>query len=185
VGITGQEVPFTDGSAEPIVKVMKEAGIVEQGKARRYLDIEGAIVFREDGVEITGLPSEELRITFFVDYPGTIIGKQAAHFEVNEETFSREIAPARTFCFLRDIEMLREKGLIKGGSLEHSIVIGDEGIINEEQLRYEDEFVRHKVLDFMGDLNLLGRRLRGHIISNKSGHLSNIKFVKKLIEGED
>jgi UDP-3-O-[3-hydroxymyristoyl] N-acetylglucosamine deacetylase/3-hydroxyacyl-[acyl-carrier-protein] dehydratase len=110
------EPPFVDGSARPYVEALQKTGARQQSKPRRYYTLRKVITLREGGVEITAVPAGELRITFFVDFPGTIIGKQSAHFAVTQETFSREIAPARTFCFLSEVEELQRQGLIKGGS---------------------------------------------------------------------
>jgi UDP-3-O-[3-hydroxymyristoyl] N-acetylglucosamine deacetylase len=109
------------------------------------------------------------------------IGEQRISIDLTEENFVREIAPARTFGFLKDIEYLRSNGLAKGGSLENAIILGDSGILNASGLRYKDEFVRHKVLDSVGDFSLIGFPIYGHIIASKSGHSSNVKFLKKLM----
>ena len=170
----------SDGSSAPFVKVLKEAGIVEQDAWRKYIEVKSPIALTENGVQMVALPHDGLRISFTAHYDHPLIGTQYASFDVSQEVFETEIAPARTFSLLKDVEDLRSRGLIKGGSLENSIVIGDSEIMNEEPLRFSDEFVRHKVLDLLGDLCLLGMPVKAHIISVKSGHASNIKLVKLL-----
>jgi UDP-3-O-[3-hydroxymyristoyl] N-acetylglucosamine deacetylase/3-hydroxyacyl-[acyl-carrier-protein] dehydratase len=171
------------GSSAPFVKVLKEAGIVEQDASKRFIEIDGPVVLlTEDGVQMVALPHDGLRISFTAQYDHPLIGTQYASFDISEGVFESEIAPARTFSLLEDIESLRTRGLIKGGSLENSIVIGDKEILNEEPLRFQDEFVRHKVLDLLGDLCLLGMPVKAHIMSVKSGHASNLKLVMLLRE---
>jgi UDP-3-O-[3-hydroxymyristoyl] N-acetylglucosamine deacetylase/3-hydroxyacyl-[acyl-carrier-protein] dehydratase len=179
VELNRSEPPFVDGSARPYVEALQKAGVRAQSKPKRYHRLEKAIALRANGVEISAVPANELRVTFFVDFPGTIVGKQTAHFTITEETFSREIAPARTFCFLSEIEELQRQGLIKGGSISQAVVIGEKGILNSK-LRFADEIVRHKILDLLGDLCLLGAALKAHVIAHKSGHLANVAFVQKL-----
>jgi UDP-3-O-[3-hydroxymyristoyl] N-acetylglucosamine deacetylase/3-hydroxyacyl-[acyl-carrier-protein] dehydratase len=171
-----------DGSSAPFVRVLKEAGIAEQEASRRFVEVASPVAFSENGVQMVALPHDGLRISFTAHYDHPLIGTQYASFDVSQETFESEIAPARTFSLLEDIESLRSRGLIKGGSLENSIVIGEQEILNKEPLRFRDEFVRHKVLDLLGDLCLLGMPVKAHIISVKSGHASNLRLVKLLRE---
>ena len=170
----------SDGSSAPFVKVLKEAGTVEQDAPRRYIEVKSPVALTENGVQMVALPYDGLRISFTAHYDHPLIGTQYASFDISQEVFETDIAPARTFSLLKDVEDLRSRGLIKGGSLENSIVIGDREIMNKEPLRFADEFVRHKVLDLLGDLCLLGMPVKAHIISVKSGHASNIKLVKLL-----
>ncbi len=179
VEVNRSEPPFADGSALPFVETLLEAGIVEQTAARRYYVIDKPIVFAENGIEITALPSEQLIISFFADFANPLIGSQAVNFVIERDTFHHEIAPARTFCFLHEVEELQQQGLIRGGSLKSAVVIGETTILNE-RLRFDDEIVRHKVLDILGDLYLLGCPIKGHILASKSGHAANINFVKFL-----
>ena len=171
-----------DGSSAPFVKVLKEAGIVHQDARKKYVEVKSPVALAENGVQMVALPHDGLRISFTAHYDHPLIGTQYASFDISQEVFETEIAPARTFSLLKDVEDLRGRGLIKGGSLENSIVIGDSDIMNEEPLRFPDEFVRHKVLDLLGDLCLLGMPVKAHIISVKSGHASNIKMVKLLTD---
>lgn len=179
VEVNSSEPPFADGSALPFVETLLDAGIVEQRAARRYYVVDKPIVYSENGIEITALPSEQLIISFFVDFAHPIIGTQTANFIIEPETFHQQIAPARTFCFLHEVEELQQKGLIRGGSLKSAVVIGETTILNE-RLRFEDEIVRHKVVDILGDLYLLGCPIKGHIMASRSGHAANINFVKFL-----
>ena len=172
----------TDGSCEPIVRILTEAGIVEQEAVLQHLEILEPVTVSDGDAYLTVAPYDGFKISFTIDYDNPTIGTQYASFEINEETFRKEIAPARTYALKRDIDGLKKQGLIKGGSLENSIVVGDDGIVNKGDLRFPDEFVRHKILDLMGDLALLGMPIRGHVYSSKSGHASNVKFVRALEE---
>jgi UDP-3-O-[3-hydroxymyristoyl] N-acetylglucosamine deacetylase/3-hydroxyacyl-[acyl-carrier-protein] dehydratase len=171
-----------DGSSSPFVEVLKEAGTVEQDAPRKFIEVTSPVVLAENGVQIVALPHDGLRISFTAQYDHPLIGTQYASFDISNEVFEREIAPARTFSLLKDVEDLRNRGLIKGGSLENSIVIGDNEVLNKEPLRFPDEFVRHKVLDLLGDLCLLGMPVKAHIMSVRSGHATNIRLVKLLRE---
>jgi len=183
IEIDSPEAPEPDGSSAPFVEVLRKAGRVRQDAPRKYIEIKKPVTVSEGGVDLVALPHQGLRITYTLDYDHPMIGVQHASFDIScEETFEREIAPARTFALLKEVEILRGRGLIKGGSLENSVVIGDDKILNEGPLRFPDEFVRHKILDLMGDLSLLGRPVKGHIISVKSGHATNIRMVKMIDE---
>jgi UDP-3-O-[3-hydroxymyristoyl] N-acetylglucosamine deacetylase/3-hydroxyacyl-[acyl-carrier-protein] dehydratase len=182
IELNSSEPAEPDGSSAPFVDVLKQAGVVEQESPKRYIEIKNPVALSEGDVEIVALPHSGLRISFTIHYDHPLVGTQYAMFDISEDVFEREIAPARTFSLLKDVEMLRGQGLIKGGSLDNSIVIGDEKILNEGGLRFPDEYVRHKVLDLLGDLCLLGAPVNGHIISVRSGHASNLKMVKLLKE---
>jgi UDP-3-O-[3-hydroxymyristoyl] N-acetylglucosamine deacetylase/3-hydroxyacyl-[acyl-carrier-protein] dehydratase len=182
IEIDAPEPPEPDGSSAPFVEALRRAGRVEQDAQRRYIEIKRPLTVSEGGVELVALPHEGLRITYTLDYDHPMIGSQYASFEVTGEVFENEIGPARTFSLLKEVEILKERGLIKGGSLENSLVIGDDRLMNEGPLRFPDEFVRHKILDLMGDLSLLARPVKGHIISVKSGHATNIRMVKMIDE---
>jgi UDP-3-O-[3-hydroxymyristoyl] N-acetylglucosamine deacetylase/3-hydroxyacyl-[acyl-carrier-protein] dehydratase len=181
IELTGNEPPVGDGSALPFVETITEAGLVDLGVPRRFIEITRPICMLEDSVEMVAIPAPRLEVTFKIDYDHPAVGIRAASFAIDPETFRERIAPARTFCFLRDVEEIRKKGLIRGGSLENAIVVGDDGIINQD-LRFRDEIVRHKVLDVLGDLALLGRPLKAHIIAVRSGHSYNVKFVRKILK---
>jgi UDP-3-O-[3-hydroxymyristoyl] N-acetylglucosamine deacetylase/3-hydroxyacyl-[acyl-carrier-protein] dehydratase len=180
--LTSGEPPVGDGSARPFVETIQKAGIVDLGVPRRFIEVKRPICMVEDAVEMVAIPAPRLEVTFKIDYDHPAVGIRAASFAIDPETFSNRIAGARTFCFKKDVEEIRKKGFIRGGSLENAIVVGDEGITQE--LRYRDEIVRHKVLDVLGDMALLGRPLKAHIIAVRSGHSYNVKFVKKILEEE-
>lgn len=180
IEIDSDELPAADGSALPLVKILKEVGIVEQEKEKKYLKLKEPVSFVREGVYLVALPNEELKISYTIDFNHPVLKTQFASFVINEDTFIKEIAPARTFGFESEVRELNEKGLIKGGSLENAVVIGEKGILNKEPLRFPDEFVRHKILDLLGDLYLIGTSLKAHIIALKSGHGANVELVKKI-----
>ncbi len=180
VEMDNNEPPIIDGSSLPFFQKLREAGLVEQDAPRKYFDLPKVVSQAEEGVQLVANPWPTLRISFTIDFDHPVLKSQYASFDITPEIFERELAPARTFCLARDVEHLRSQGLIKGGSLESAVVIGEEGIENKEPLRYSDEFVRHKILDLLGDLTLLGMPLRAHVISIKSGHRSNVKFVREI-----
>lgn len=181
VNVDGPEIPILDGSSTQLISIILSAGIAKQGKKMPYLRIKRPIIFDDGNSKVAALPYEGSRITYSIFFNHYGFGEQRLSIEINEETFAREIAPARTFGFLKDIEYLRTNGLAKGGSLENAIILGEKGVLNSSGLRFKDEFVRHKVLDSIGDLAILGFPIYGHIIANKSGHSTNIKFLKKLL----
>jgi len=171
-----------DGSAAPIARVLHDAGIVDQDAPARHIKIARPTVWEENGVRISAEPYAGFRISFEIDYDHPKIGKQCVSFEIDEATFLKEIAPARTFVLERDLEALRRAGWIKGGRLESAVVVGDDAIRNPEPLRFPDEFARHKVLDLLGDLFLLGGPMLGHVKASRAGHQGHVAFVKHLRE---
>jgi len=179
IELDAEELPSGDGSAMPVLTTLLKAGIVEQEAEKQYITVDYPVYYRQGDVTLSILPSDEHRVSMTIAYDHVAIGTQYASFTITEESYVREIAPARTFCFLREVKMLQEKGLIKGGSLESAVVIGDDTILNDE-LRYPDEFVRHKILDLIGDMYLLGRPIKGHIVSVKGGHEKNVLFSKQI-----
>jgi UDP-3-O-[3-hydroxymyristoyl] N-acetylglucosamine deacetylase/3-hydroxyacyl-[acyl-carrier-protein] dehydratase len=183
VELDAEEAPEpSDGSALPIVEVLKSGGLCEQDAPRRYLRLGAPVTFEDHGVQLLAVPHDGLRITFTIEYPNRVVGTQSASFELDPETFEREIAPARTFVLLSDVEELKKAGMIKGGSLANAVVVEDDRVLNDEPLRYPNEFVRHKILDLLGDLCLMGSPLRAHIVAFRSGHQSHVKFVRMLFE---
>lgn len=182
VKVDGEEIPAADGSALAFVNLIQKAGVVEQGVPRQFFKIEEPLWIEEEDKRLIVLPYPGLKITYTVDFPDSSIKSQFAEFAVDEKVFIQEIAPSRTFGFVEEIEELRKKGLIKGGSLENAVVIDKDGILNKEGLRFPNEPVRHKILDLIGDLYLLGRPIQAHIVAVKSGHLFNVKLIKKLEE---
>ncbi len=179
VELNAPEIPNGDGSALPVMNTLLSAGIVEQDAEKKYIEVERPVFYRQDDATLSILPAEQLRITLTIAYDHVAIGTQYATFSIDEDTFRTQIAPARTFCFLREVRMLQDQGLIMGGSLESAVVIGDEAILNDD-LRFPDEFVRHKILDLLGDMYLLGRPIRGHVVGVKCGHEKNVKFSQQI-----
>lgn len=170
----------TDGSCKPFVDILREVGLKQQDAALQYLEVVEPIAYDEGDVHIVASPHDGFRLSFTIDYSNPTIGTQFASFDITEDTFLNEIAPARTFALARDVEDLQKRGLIKGGSLDNAIVVGDDGIVNKSDLRFPDEFVRHKILDLLGDLALLGKPIKGHVYASKSGHATNVRFVDLL-----
>jgi UDP-3-O-[3-hydroxymyristoyl] N-acetylglucosamine deacetylase len=174
-------MPVLDGSAAPFVCMIKEAGLQVQRAGRRFIVIERPVEIR-DGDKLARLdPSDAFRISFTVDFDHPLISNQLFEVAVNDRTFEREIARARTFCFRRDIEKMQAMGLAKGGSLENAIVVDEYSILNPEGLRFADEFARHKVLDAIGDLALFGMPVIGALTAVKSGHAMNQALVRKVL----
>jgi len=180
IELNGSEPPVGDGSSLPFVDTIKKAGIKEGQKERDYYVIRKPYVFSDGDVHIVANPADNLKVSFTIDYPNPIVKSQYISLSIDPKTFSKEIAPARTYCFAEDVKRLRSKGLIKGGSFDNAIVITKDGFMNETPLRFPNEFVRHKIIDLLGDLALLGGPLNAHIISIKSGHRTNVKFIQKL-----
>lgn len=179
IEIDADEIPNGDGSSLPVMTTLLKAGVVEQDADRNFIIIDRPVYYRQDDVTLSILPADELRVSMTIAYDHVAIGTQYASFTITEDSFRKEIAPARTFCFLREVKMLQEAGLIKGGSMESAIVIGEEEVLNDD-LRFPDEFVRHKILDLIGDMYLLGRPLKGHVIGVKGGHEKNVLFSKQV-----
>ena len=179
IEINGPELPGLDGSAAGFVKVIKEAGVKEQDAVRKELHVREPIWVEDKDSMLLILPDVNFKVSYILDYPTTNFKTQYGHFLINHDTYENEIAPSRTFCLEEEVERLRGLGLGKGASLENTIVVGKQGIISGK-LRFEDEFLRHKVLDLIGDLYLLGRRIRGHVIAIKSGHSLNIELLHKI-----
>jgi UDP-3-O-[3-hydroxymyristoyl] N-acetylglucosamine deacetylase len=181
IDINGPEVPILDGSATELVGILLEAGIAKLTKKIPYLKIIAPVVYEDAHCVISALPYEGRAITYHMSFNHKVLGDQDLSLEFDEMSFAREIAPARTFGFYKDIEKLQANGLAKGGSLDNAIIVGDEGVLNPSGLRFDDEFVRHKVLDAVGDLSLIGMPIEGHIMMERSGHTANSNFLKKLL----
>ena len=171
-----------DGSAAPIAQALLAAGIAEQEKPTSHIKVSKPVHWSENGVELSAVPHSGFRITFRIEYDHPLIGVQELSLEIDPETFLRDIASARTFVLERDLELLRKSGWIKGGRIESAIVVGQDRILNDDHLRWPDEFVRHKILDLIGDLFILGGPLLGHVIARRSGHQGHVAFVKRLKE---
>ena len=207
IELTSKETPVMDGSAKDFVEALQSSGRVTQEANRRVLPIGRAVTYSDTvkEIDIHVIPSDRFRVTFMVEYPLPQLGTQYEAIYNMEEDFAKEVAPARTFCFMSEVEMLKEQGLIKGGSLENAVVIMDKkidpkeidhlralfgieetiisganGILNDMTLRFQNEPVRHKTLDLIGDLALLGIPIKGHVTAARSGHASNVEFVKMI-----
>jgi len=174
------EVPILDGSAEPFIKLLDQAGTKRLRRKRRYLKVVKPLEVAEGDRRIGIYPADEFRVRCFVDYPHPLVGQQEIELLVSGGAFRSLLARARTFCFSRDIQPLRAMGLIRGGSLENAIVLTDEGVMNGP-LRFKDEFGRHKALDLIGDLALVGLPLLARVEAYKAGHALHTQLVSKLL----
>jgi UDP-3-O-[3-hydroxymyristoyl] N-acetylglucosamine deacetylase/3-hydroxyacyl-[acyl-carrier-protein] dehydratase len=183
IDINSMEAPEpADGSAAPIAALLHGAGVVEQNRPKRPIKVTKPVRWSENGIELMATPYDGLKLSFTIDYDNPVVGRQEFTIDIDDRSFTEQVAPARTFVLERDIEALRRAGWIKGGRIESAVVVGEERILNPEPLRFPDEFVRHKVLDLLGDLFLLGRPLLGHVRAVRSGHQSHVAFVKHLKE---
>lgn len=185
IELSGPEIPIVDGSAEPFMRALLDAGLVDQDEARKYLYVTAPIFFGDGEKHAFVSPYNGLRLTVTIDFPHPKIGRQTLDLDINEATFAREIAPARTFGFLRDVEAMRARGLALGGSLENAIVLDHADVLNPGGLRYPDEFVRHKALDALGDLVTLGRPLMGHVVLHKAGHDVMNRLAQQILRSTD
>lgn len=207
VELDSNEPPVGDGSALLFTDAISVVGIEEQDALREYLTIDESVMYHcpEDGIDLNVLPLDHFRITCMVDYRNKALGTEYTTLDTDEDDLVKEFASARTFCFLTEVEMLREQGLIKGGTLDNAVVVADKelddaeaeklqkmfnlserpvvgtnGFMNNKELRYYNEPVRHKTLDIVGDMMLLGMPLKGHVIAARSGHKANVELVKKI-----
>ena len=185
IEINGPEVPVMDGSAAPFVFLVECAGTVEQDRPRRYIRVLKAITI-EDGNKLASIvPADGFTVDFDIDFDSAAISRQSISVGMAGETFKNEVSRARTFGFLHEVEALRAAGLAKGGSLDNAVVVSGDKVINENGLRYDDEFVRHKVLDAVGDLYLAGGCLLGHFQGVCSGHAANNSLLRALFADKD
>jgi len=185
IEVAGNEPPITTcGSALPYVQAVQEAGIVVQGAPAGHYRLTTPLAYRDGDVEIVAEPASSLRLSMSVSYDDPLIGDQDATFEIHPEEFARELAPARTFAYMRDVKQLREMGYAQGGSLETALVIEDGKLVGDQAFRFPDEIVRHKLLDLLGDLALLGMPLQAHVRARRSGHAAHAAFTRLLAERE-
>ena len=180
IDIDSIEVPILDGSAEPFLQMLEQAGIRKLRRRRRYLKVLRPLEVVEGDRRIGIYPAEEFRVRCYVDFPHPLVGQQEVEMLVSPQTFRHLLARARTFCFERDIEPLRSMGLIRGGSLENAIVLTSDGVMNGP-LRFPDEFGRHKALDLIGDLALAGLPLLARVEAHKAGHALHTQLVSRLL----
>lgn len=183
VELDGPEVPILDGSALNFIEMIEDAGLDELESPGRILVVKRPVKVSDGEKYAILLPSEgtDLRIDYSIDFSHPFLEKQSFAAVFSRDSFKSEVGGARTFGFLKDVEMLKANGLARGGSLDNAIVIGDNEILNEGGLRYPDEFVRHKVLDLLGDVSLVGAPIAGHLIAHRSGHALNFKLVRSLL----
>ena len=180
VELDALELPILDGSALPFIEMLEHAGIRRLRRRRRYLQVLKPLEFSDGDRRISIYPCEEFHVRCFIDFPHPVIGREEVELTVNRETFSRELAPARTFGSLEDVPRMREMGLIRGGSMDNAIVLNGDGILNGG-LRLPDEFVRHKALDLIGDLALVGLPLKALVVAHKAGHALHTQLVTRLL----
>lgn len=184
VELNGPEAPIFDGSAAPYVKLIQKASILEQDGARRYLSISRPVVVKEGDSSIIATPCDQFQVHYQIEFPHPRVGKQEYSWELKNGSFGREIAKARTFGFLKDVLKLQQMGLIRGGSLSNAVVFDENEVLNVNGFRYSDECVRHKILDFIGDLALSGLPLLGKFVVRKAGHTLHSRFLAELMEGK-
>jgi UDP-3-O-[3-hydroxymyristoyl] N-acetylglucosamine deacetylase len=185
IELNGPEIPIGDGSAAVFMEALLAAGLADQEEPRKYAYITQPVFCADGDKHAYVVPYNGLRVTCTIDFQHPVIGRQRFDLDVNETTFARELARARTFGFLSDVEALRAKGLARGGSLDNAVVLDHDHIINPEGVRWVDEFVRHKMLDALGDLVTLGMPLMGHLVLYKAGHDLLNRLVRKIIESPD
>ena len=187
VEVSADEVPIMDGSASPFVFLIQSAGIQEQNAPKKFIRIKKKVTVVEGDKEASFLPFEGFKVSFAIDFDHPVFKgrKLDAEVDFSSTSFVKEVSRARTFGFVHEIEYLRENGLAKGGSVDNAIVVDKFRIVNEDGLRYDDEFVKHKVLDAIGDLYLLGTSLIGEFKAYKSGHGLNNKSLRELIKRKD
>ncbi len=181
VEIDNLEVPILDGSGLPFVEMIQSAGIKNWRRTRRYLRIRRAVSIVDRGRRIQILPADRFLLSCEVYFDHPLVGSQRLELEVSPERYAREIAPARTFGFFRELDALRNMGLIRGASLENAVCFDDQGVMNPDGLRFADECCRHKALDLIGDLALIGKPLLGHVVAERAGHAMHVALVKRLM----
>ena len=184
VELNSPEVPIMDGSAAPFVYLIQEAGVRALEAPRRFLKVRRPISLTRGDKRIALYPSDHFKVTYSIAFDHPLLRHQSRTIRLTSDSFVDEIAPARTFTFLKEVEMLRQQGLALGGSLENAVVIGDTGILNNA-LRFDDEFVRHKILDVVGDMALVGYPLIGHLVAHRGGHALHTAFAAQVMEERD
>ncbi|HTG60159.1 MAG TPA: UDP-3-O-acyl-N-acetylglucosamine deacetylase [Terriglobia bacterium] len=181
IDIDSLEVPIIDGSALPFWRLIQQAGLKQQRARRTYVKVLRPVEVVEVNRRVSVFPADRLRITCRIEFSHALIGEQSMDFVPANGGYEAEVAPARTFGFLEEVERLRNSGLIRGGTLENAVVLTREGVMNPEGLRFPDEFCRHKVLDLIGDLALLGHPLIGHVVAERAGHAMHYALVSRLL----
>jgi UDP-3-O-[3-hydroxymyristoyl] N-acetylglucosamine deacetylase len=185
VEVDAYEIPILDGSAHPFTRLIREAGIRELGGSRCYFKVNKPLEIKEGDRSVGVYPWPSYRVSCSIDYDHPLIKDQSISLELSDGTFEEEVSKARTFGFLRDYEQLKMYGLSRGCTLDNVVVVDDTRVLNEGGLRYPDEFVRHKLLDCIGDFSLLGMPIIGHVVARKTGHAFNHLFLKKFLQHKD
>jgi UDP-3-O-[3-hydroxymyristoyl] N-acetylglucosamine deacetylase len=183
IELTHNEVPIMDGSAAPFLYLVQEAGVKRLSAARKHLKILRPVQVTDGDKRIAVYPSDHFKVSYTISFDHPLLRHQSRTERITEQSFADSIAAARTFGFLKEVEWMRQNGLALGGSLENAIVIGDAGVLNA--LRFEDEFVRHKILDAIGDLALIGYPIIGHVVAHRAGHALHTSLVSQLLLERD
>ena len=181
IEIDNLELPILDGSALPFLRLIAQAGLRRQRARRSFVKVLKPVEVVEGSKRIAAYPSEAFRVSYRIDFNHPLIGEQWLDFVPSTGDYEHDIAPARTFGFLEEVEMLRKSGLVKGGSLENAVVLSRDGVLNPEGLRFPNEFCRHKILDVIGDLALLGHPLIGHVEAERAGHAMHVGLIERLL----
>ncbi len=185
VEVDDYEIPIMDGSAKTFTQLIGKTGVIEQTAPKHFFIVKNKIKVVDNDKSVVVYPEPCFKITCRIDFEHPLIGEQEFTFDRAKNNFEKDISQARTFGFIQDLELLKKFSLGKGGSLDNAIIIDKDRILNEEGLRYPDEFVRHKLLDSLGDFSLLGMPIQGHIITHKSGHTLNHLFIKTFLENKE
>ncbi|KIX15123.1 UDP-3-O-acyl-N-acetylglucosamine deacetylase [Dethiosulfatarculus sandiegensis] len=181
VEVDSPEIPIMDGSSAPFVFLIKNAGLTSQRAPRQFYQVRRKVTISEGDKQVTVMPADEMRVDFTIEFDHPLIRTQRMGFELDSSNYDKNISRARTFGFLSDLAMLKEHNLALGGSLDNAVVVDDYQVLNEDGLRFPDEFVRHKILDFIGDLSLVGRPIVGAFVAHKSGHDLNNQLFRKFL----
>ena len=185
IEVDGDEIPILDGSAAPFVRGIEVIGLVDQDLPKRMIRILKRIGTGDENARASLSPAESFSVNFTIDFANPVVGRQSMDFAYTPEAYRRDIAFARTFGFMKDVEKLRENGLALGGSLDNAVVVGDDGVLNPGGLRAPDEFVRHKILDTIGDLSLLGIPILGTYSGYRAGHAVNRTLMQEVLANPD
>ena len=185
IDLDSNEVPVCDGSSIIFINLLKKNGFHSQDNFKKFIKIKKVIEVKDNEKTARVSPFDQTMITCNVEYPHKCIGKQSISLTLTPDLYETQISPARTFGFVKDVDKLKEKGLILGGSLDNAIVLDDEKVLNKDGLRFADEFVRHKVLDFIGDISLAGYKIIGSFYTTHSGHELNLKLLKEIFSSND
>jgi UDP-3-O-[3-hydroxymyristoyl] N-acetylglucosamine deacetylase len=183
VELNQREVPIMDGSSAPFLYLLHEAGVKRLSATRKYLKVLRPVTVSSGDKRVAVYPSDHFKVSYTISFDHPLLRHQSRTARITEQSFAEDLAPARTFGFLKEVEWMRQQGLALGGSLDNAVVIGDTGVLNV--LRFEDEFVRHKILDAIGDLTLLGRPLLGHVVAHRAGHALHTSLAARLLDEPD